>query len=428
MWTILAWICAVAVSLLSLKYFTISCLWIFLVGALAFFVTAATDEHRRALWFNLACLSVGLGAFEYYLWTSSIRAYAAGRVAAGNAAERLYAPHDQLGWAPQPGTVVTEKLSFEGKVVFDATYTIGPNGLRISSPAEDRHDPAQECVLFFGDSFTFGQGLADHETLPYRVDQKLPQRYRTYNFGVNGYGPHQMLSALHHGRVEDAVECDPTEVSHAFYQGITDHVSRSAGLMWWEARGPRYGLTQDGGVTLDGRLDDKGDYRSPYQWIISQVFKSMILVSALQGKYVHKYSPEDVDLYVSILNESRRAVRSHFPAAEFHILWWDEDNLDNQTIRNEFKERNITVHLMSDILPNYGADDVNQQYRLHERDMHPNAVAVELIAQYVLRKILGEPTISGEVGAGTPPHRSAATPPSCRPLRSARRPGPPQFT
>jgi hypothetical protein len=389
MWTIFAWVGAVAVCLLSLKYFTVPYLWIFLVGALALFVTAATDERRRALWFNIACLSVSLGAFEYYLWASSARAYAAGRVAEGNTAERLYVPHQQLGWAPQPGTVVTEKLSFEGEVVFDATYTIGRNGLRISSPAPYRRDPAQECVLFFGDSFTFGQGLADHETLPYRVDEKLPQRYRTHNFGVNGYGPHQMLSALQNGRVADTVECDATAVSDVFYQGITDHVSRSAGLMWWEARGPRYVLTEDGGVILDGRLKDKGDYRSLYQWVISQIFKSMILENVVEGRYIHKYNPEDIDLYASIVEESRRAVRSHFPAAEFHILWWDENNLDNQTIRNVFKRRGLTVHLMSDVLPNYRADDVNQQYRLHERDMHPSAVAVELIAQYVAREILG---------------------------------------
>jgi len=279
-------------------------------------------------------------------------------------------------------------------VVLDATYTIGPNGLRISSPAADSDEPAQECILFFGDSFTFGQGLADHEALPYRVGQKLPQSYRTYNFGVNGYGPHQMLSALQDGRVEDAVECDPTEVSHVFYQGITDHVSRSAGLMSWQARGPRYVLTEDGSVVLDGRLEDKGDYRSLYQWVLSQIFKSMILKRVVEGKYIHKYNSEHIELYTDIVDESRRTVRSLFPAAEFQILWWDENYLDNRTVRNEFKARDLTVHLMSDILPNYRGDEVNQQYRLHERDMHPNATAVELIAQYVVGEILGEPRIN----------------------------------
>jgi hypothetical protein len=369
-------------------------LWIFLVGALAFFITAAADKARRALWFNVACLSLGLAVFEYYLWAASGKAYATGRVAEGNLEEVLYVPHEQLGWAPEPGRIITDKLSFEGEVVYDTTYTIAPNGLRAAAPATDVYDRSQECILFFGDSFTFGQGLADHETLPYRVHEQAPQRYRTYNFGVNGYGPHQMLSALQHGLVEDAVPCDRTQISHVFYQGITDHVSRSAGHFWWEARGPRYVLTQDGGVQLDGRLEEEGDYRSRYQMVFSQLSKSLIYQSIVEGRYVRQYSRDDIDLLTGIVAESRRAVRSRFPSAEFHVLWWDEDNLDNRTISNRLRKREIKVHLMSEILPGYRPDDLNQQYRVHERDMHPNAHAVELIAQYIVREILGGPRIS----------------------------------
>jgi hypothetical protein len=393
MWTILAWICAGAIFLVSLKYFTIPFMLIFLVCAMALFVTAVTDKRRRALWFNVACVSVGLGMFEYYLWTSSLRAYAWGRVEEGNSSERVY-PHDQLGWAPQPGTVITEKVSFEGEVIFDAAYTIGPNGLRISSPATDDHELPRECVLFFGDSFTFGQGLADHETLPFRVAEQLPQRYRTYNFGVNGYGAHQMLSALQHDIVEDAVQCEPTQVSHVFYQGITDHPARSAGRLWWHNRGPKYVLTENGGVRLDGRIEEDDDYaekRSIIQILGTQIWKSMIYQRVVEGTYVRRYSRDVLDLYLGIINETRREVLADYPNAEFHVLLWDEDNADNRAIREGLQETGITVHLMSEILPNYRADDLNQQYRLHERDMHPSAFAVELIAQYIVREILGEP-------------------------------------
>ena len=334
--------------------------------------------------------------FEYYLWTSSVRAYAAGRVEEGNSSERVY-PHDQLGWAPQPGTVITQKLSFGGDVIFDAAYTIGPNGLRISSPATDGHDPPPKCVLFFGDSFTFGQGLADHETLPYRVHEQSAQRYRTYNFGVNGYGAHQMLAALQHGIVEDTVQCEPTQVSHVFYQGITDHPARSAGRLWWEERGPKYVLTENGGVRLDGRIEEDDDYaeeRSIIEILGTQIWKSNIYQRVVQGTYVPKYSRDVLDLYLGIINELRMEVLSDYPKAKFHVLLWDEDNADNRAIREGLRERGVTVHLMSEILPNYRADDLNQQYRLHERDMHPNAFAVELIAQYIVREILGEPRIS----------------------------------
>jgi len=385
-----AWIGVAAASLVSLKYFTIPYLWIFLAGAMALFVTAAMDRGRRAVWFNAACISVGLAIFEYYLWTSGDKGFRARRVYEGNSAQ-FVAPHGQLGWAPQPDSVVTEKLSFEGEVLYDASYTIGPNGLRISSPSTNGHDLSQECVLFFGDSFTFGQGLADYETLPFRVHEKSAQRYRTYNFGVNGYGAHQMLSALQHGVVQDAVECDRAQVCHVFYQGITDHLRRSAGRLWWEERGPKYVLTENGGIRLDGRFEDDEDYgeeRSLIQIFGTQIFKSMIYQSVVQGRYVRKYSRNVIELYLEIINEARRAALAYYPAAEFHVLLWDEDNADNRAIREGLRERGITVHLMSDILPNYRADDLNEDYRIHVRDPHPNALANELIAQYLIGKVL----------------------------------------
>jgi hypothetical protein len=392
MWTVLAWTGALAVSVVALEYFSILYMWIAFACAAALFVTAATDKPRRAWWFNVACLGVGLGIFEYYLWTTSGSAYAEDRVEEGTPPERVNVAHDHLGWAPRAGIVAREKISFAGEVIFDADYTIGANGLRISPPT-DGYPPSAPCVLFFGDSFTFGQGLADHETLPFQVQEDSEQRYRTYNFGVNGYGAHQMLSALQHDVVDDAVPCDPAQVSHVFYQGIDEHVMRSAGTFWWEARGPRYALSPDGGVDLVGRLEDKSDDRTLSELIMSQFAKSFIYRSAVQGRFVHRYDRDDIELYVRIIDEARRTARAKFPAAEFYVLWWDVDNLDNETIREGLRQRGVTVHLMSDILPNYRTDALNLDYRLHPRDAHPNALANELIADYLVDEVLPQASV-----------------------------------
>lgn len=409
MWIVLAWTGALAVSLVALKYSAVPYLWIFLAGATALFVTAAKDRRRRALWFNLACLSGGLGIFEAYLWAWSGAAYSTGRIEQGTAAERVYAPHDQLGWAPVAATTATEKWWFDGEVIFDATYTIGANGLRISSPASD-DAPMSPCVLFFGCSFTFGQGLEDHETLPFRVQEKSGQRYRTYNFGVSGYGPHQMLAALQHDLVDDVIPCDPAQVSHVFYQGITDHVGRSAGQLWSEAPGPRYALSPGGGVALIGRLEDKGDERTLAQMFVTQITKSLIYKAAIEGRFVHNYSRHDIELYLRIVDEARRTARKEFPAAEFHVLWWDEDNLDNRTIRQGFRQRGITVHLMSDILPNYPTDAPSMDYRLHRYDAHPSALANALIADYLVDEVLPQASAFDQTPMA-PDARPAAPPP-----------------
>jgi hypothetical protein len=228
---ILPWICAAAISVLALKYFPIPYLWIFLTWAAALFSTAWMDTARRALWFNGACLLIGLAIFESDLWTVGPEPVMQHRVVEGTYAN---VPHEELGWAPEAGALLSQREFYRGELVYGATYTIGPNGLRISSPSGD-HDgsPEAECILFFGDSFTFGQGLDDHQTLPFQVGIKSNHQYRTFNFGAMGYGAHQMLSALQHGLVDDAMSCDRARVSDVVYQAIPDHVRRSAGRFRW---------------------------------------------------------------------------------------------------------------------------------------------------------------------------------------------------
>jgi hypothetical protein len=390
MWKILPWICAAAISVLALKYFSIPYLWIFLTWAVVLFSAAWMDKARRTLWFNGACLLIGLAIFESYLWTVTPEPFRQHRVVEGTYAN---VPHDELGWAPQAGIVVSQREFYRGDLLYDVTYTIGPNGLRISSPSGDHDAPSEAaCILFFGDSFTFGQGLNDHQTLPFQVSIKSNHQYRAFNFGVMGYGAHQMLSALQHGLVDDAMSCDRARVSDVLYQAIPDHVRRSAGRFGWNARGPRYRLADDGSVRLDGRFeDDHGSRKTLIQLVGNQLARSMIYKATLEGRYIYKYDREAIDLYVGIVGQARHLVRSHYPCAQFHVLLWDEDNIDNRAVRDGLRRTGVDVHLMSDILPHYRADSLNEAYRLHRADAHPNALANDLIADYVVREILPRP-------------------------------------
>jgi hypothetical protein len=393
MWTILPWISAAAISVLALKYFSIAYLWIFLLWSVVLFFTAAIDRVRRPLWFNMGCLLIGLAMLEYYFWTTRPEASREDRVNAGTYAERIYVPHEELGWAPRPGTAVSQSAFYQGEVLYEVNYTIGPNGLRVSSPSPG-HDPSpgSECIPFFGCSFMFGQGLEDQQTLPFQVDVKSDHRYRTFNFGVMGYGAHQMLSALQYGLVDDAMSCDPTRVSHVLYEAISDHVRRAAGRVWWNTRGPRYRLTRDGEVRLDGGFEDDRSGEKTFSRLLSnQLMKSMIYDAVIQGKYVHKYDQETIDLYLGIVDEARDLVRSRYPCAAFHVLLWDEDDVDSRAIRDGLRQLGIDVHLMSEILPNYRTDELNEAYRLHPVDVHPNALANDRIADYVVREILPQP-------------------------------------
>jgi hypothetical protein len=115
--------------------------------------------------------------------------------------------HEILGYAPLPNTRPHHIKYYKDELIFDVVYTIDANGLRKSPPYEPGKDPGS--ILFFGDSFTFGEGVKDEETLPYLTGVKARGNYHIYNFGFRGYGTHQMLSAIEHGMVENLVKEPP---------------------------------------------------------------------------------------------------------------------------------------------------------------------------------------------------------------------------
>jgi hypothetical protein len=391
MWIILLWVCAVAIAVLALKFLPVPYLWIFPSWSLALFVTAVLDRARRPLWFNGGCLLAGLALFEGYFWAARPEGFRDARVDRGDYAQQIYAPDEELGWAPRPGVVANQRTFYQGDLLYDVTYTIGANGLRVSSPDGDAA-PQQRCIPFFGCSFTFGQGLEDDQTLPFQVDLRSDGRHRTFNFGVMGYGAHQMLSALQHGLVDEAMRCDPTEVSHVVYQAISDHVRRAAGRLWWNRRGPSYRLTGDGEVRPAGRFEDRRDPEKGFVRLIgNQLMKSMTYEAVIEGEYVHKFDRETLDLYLGIVGEARDLIHARYPCSAFHVLLWDEDNVDNRAIRDGLRKMDVEVHLMSDILPDYEPGALNEAYLLEKRDPHPNARANALIAQYVVREILPQP-------------------------------------
>ncbi|MCG8688966.1 MAG: SGNH/GDSL hydrolase family protein, partial [Desulfobacterales bacterium] len=86
---------------------------------------------------------------------------------------------DRLGWRLKPGSTGTHFS--EGN--FDVTYAIDEKGRR----KIENHAVSTPAIFFFGDSFTFGHGVAGHQTYTAIIKSRLPG-IAVYNLGVMGYG------------------------------------------------------------------------------------------------------------------------------------------------------------------------------------------------------------------------------------------------
>ncbi len=375
---------AFGISLISFGYFPAPFLWIALTWFLvALFASAAsTNSTIKAISINIGAVIMALGIFEgYEAYLNHKAAYKLPM----RYEEGYFAPHDFLGTAPHKPREGFQHFSssryFKKEILYDVVYTIDSNGLRIGPFTNNSNNSAQ-CVLFYGCSFTFGEGLNDDETMPYLVGIKSNGTYHTYNFGFHGYGAHQMLAALEHGLEEKVVPCKP---KYAVYAALMDHIRRSAGLVPYDKNGPRYTLNQNGEVILTGRFVDYE--KSFISWIKKRLRKSYILRETILKE--NPFSSDNISLFVSIVDRARTIFENRYPGSQFYVLFWDKfvdqgGIGDREKVLHALDEKGIRAHLISNILQN------DKSEYLIKLDGHPNAFANKLIAEYVIDNILGK--------------------------------------
>jgi hypothetical protein len=226
----------------------------------------------------------------------------------------LFTDDEWLGYKVLPNVHVYERKTFNDEVVFEATYSTDEYGRRVT-PVEDT-EAREHFLLFFGDSFAFGQGVNDDETLPFYMAQMAP-KYRPYNYGVMGYGPQGMLAKLQEHRIAAEIDAKPGVL---IYLMINDHFARAVGSMnvhnAWGSRMPFYVMdAQD-------RLLRKGDFTSgrPWgAWVYRGLGTSQILRYFgvnLQGRITDHH----VAITARIIEESRDVFRTKFTSERFYVV------------------------------------------------------------------------------------------------------------
>jgi len=329
----------------------------------------------RVVMFNAAALIALLAVAETYLTL-----HAAGHP---TYSDEYFIGDDVLGFVPVKSVRAHSRKVNHGKIEFDVTYTIDSKGLRIAPPANAAG--LEGAVLFFGCSFTYGEGLQDEETMPYQVGLQSDGRYQTYNFGFHGYAPNQMLAEIESGRVRDAVDALPR---YAIYQALPDHVARIAGKIPYGKHGPRYQLNTDGSVLFTGHFDDGQEPPSAFTRRLRGQLQKSAIYRRLED-FRPRTNENDVRLLLAIVGRSRDLLIAQYPGIKFEVILWRNFPYEQELyeeLQAGFVRMNIPVHRVGDILPDYSTNP--EKYWLSREDAHPNALANRLIANYAVTKIL----------------------------------------
>lgn len=285
-----------------------------------------------------------------------------------------YSP--DLGYAPKPGSQARTQGYYDDKMVYDVTYTINDLGLRITPSSK-----SDLGMIFFGGSFTFGDGVNDEESIPYQVGVMTGDRYRVFNLSYSGYGPHQMLSSLENNLAEKAV--GGVTPAYIVYQALPYHVMRAVGMTEWGPAGPRYRLVQGEGLVRDGLFQPREGKPGSFKSLLCRLAHKSAIGDRLL-KFRMPPTMEDMDLMVSIVSRSKALCSKVWPECEFHVLIWPYRDMDFKEMEKRLRGAGIQTHLVADILPEYAS--LTEAYVI-EYDEHPNAHACNLIAKYIVDQI-----------------------------------------
>lgn len=221
-----------------------------------------------------------------------------------------------LGYKPRPSSQVRSIQTFQGRPAYDVVYSIDAFSRRMTPGQDGKH--AARNLLFFGDSFTFGEGVNDDETMPFYVGQMSPSS-QVYNYGYKGYGTHQVLAKLQGGALPD--EVPPARETMLIYVFIDEHVQRSIGALHsfkWASNTPYYVLEGD-------RLVRKGSFRTGRNPLVNVTYdllaKSEILRFFKVGLPL-RASQQDVRLTCRMIEETRREFLRQFPGGQFYVLFY----------------------------------------------------------------------------------------------------------
>ncbi|MBI3198903.1 MAG: hypothetical protein HYZ40_15635 [Rhodospirillales bacterium] len=296
---------------------------------------------------------------------------------------KWWPPSDSvLGFRPLPNTEVIATATFGPEQIYRHTYHFDGNAARVTpaGPADG------DTYLFLGDSFIFGQGLVDDQSLAAQFAKANDYKVRTVNLGVPGYGPNHLVRAFEAGLLDRYKD---QSVKAVVSWIIPAHLARVTGDGSWLGSSPRYVL-ENGVPRHTGSFND---YRwtHPLAGLKHMLGEQFLFVDAIG---MRQRQEEQADLFVALMVRLQQLAREKFDAPLIVVYSWpDETSKDSYGTSSAFL---VTVldRLRKLGIPLLSVDNLTRKIDVSQllipHDGHPTAFTYELIAAELKRR-LGPP-------------------------------------
>jgi hypothetical protein len=296
-------------------------------------------------------------------------------------------PDPLLGSQPgKTGVFNSTELTSSGDTIYNVDYTIIADSNVNSFSFNHRigylnpNSPIPR-LIFLGCSFTFGQGVGDSETLPYRSGSL--QNTSTLNLGGVCYGIHHVYEIF-----MDKYANKDNKNKLFIYSMLPDHVLRASGLYEWSP-GPLYKVADDS-LVYSGSLPAASNRLAYYSSLFGCYSFLKDMVTDIEGNKRAKKVPaneyQKTYLMIRKMSQVSRATGGHFL-----LLFWDkypqsrDPNLFYRQLLEDKLDRlrkdSVDIIKVSDVF------DLKDAKYFIPIDGHPKALAYDTVAKYLAKYI-----------------------------------------
>ncbi|MEO8813566.1 MAG: hypothetical protein ABI376_11730 [Caulobacteraceae bacterium] len=222
---------------------------------------------------------------------------------------RFVIPDPLLGYGPRPDARARVTWRRLGRTIYDARYAIDADGYRRTGVSAA---PKAETTVFLGDSYTFGDGLNDADTLPQRFADVTGER--VVNAAFSGYGPGQALRLIQSGRPARLFG----DGRRRFVFAVSDlDLGRSDSRSLLHRVGtPHYELA-------NGTARFIGPFHPGWRGTLVDFASRSAIVAGIRDLSLAAPSPGGAPLFGAMMSAARDAAAARHRAG-FLVLLWDE--------------------------------------------------------------------------------------------------------
>jgi hypothetical protein len=292
-------------------------------------------------------------------------------------------PHPVLGFRPAPDTTALATATFDGQPVYRETYHIDSEGGRATPKAA----PGADLYLFLGDSFMFGQGIRDEDTMPWLFAELGDGKVRALNLSAPGNAPNHLVRAFEAGLLDRYAG---QRVKAVIVWIIPAQLARTTGDGSWLGSSPRYELA-------DGKLVHTGsftEYRFSHpldglKYYLGERFPFIASIGEKQRQ------EEQIKLFVAMMVRLQQYAREKFNAPLVVVYSWPDEKtgglhghsgVDQSLLVDaivQMRKLGIELVRVDDLTSGKPLDKL-----LIPHDGHPTRYTNELIAAELKRRLL----------------------------------------